>query len=128
MIDWDDYPNFSPKEFQCSCCGEVDMDADFMFALQAIRSDYGKPMTITSGYRCENHPVEAKKQTTTISPHRTGKAADIGCRGTDAYEILNLALAYGATGIGIAQKGDGRFLHIDTLDGEDRLRPWIWSY
>ena len=34
MIDWSDYPNFSPKEFQCSCCGEVDMDADFMFALQ----------------------------------------------------------------------------------------------
>lgn len=128
MIDWSDYPNFSAKEFQCSCCGADGMDAEFMHVLQDIRSDYGKPMTITSGYRCENHPVEAKKKTNSMSPHRTGKAADIACRGSEAHEILNLALAYGATGIGVAQKGDGRFIHIDTLEGDDVLRPWIWSY
>jgi len=125
---WDELENIEPEEFQCSCCGADGMDEGFMWLLQALRTDFGKGMTITSGYRCENHPVEAAKSGNNTSPHRTGKAADILCRGTDAYEILNLALAYGFTGIGVSQKGEGRFLHLDTLDGEDRLRPWIWSY
>ena len=32
-------------------------------------------------------------------------------------------------GIGIAQKGEGRFIHIDDIpNSPDRPRPWIWSY
>ena len=31
MIDWNDYPNFTEKEFLCQCgCGRADMDQDFM--------------------------------------------------------------------------------------------------
>jgi zinc D-Ala-D-Ala carboxypeptidase len=36
-----------------------------------------------------------------------------------------MALEAGFTGIGVQQKGTGRFLHLDTLEN---LRPTVWSY
>jgi len=37
-----------------------------------------------------------------------------------------LALELGFTGIGVQQKGTGRFPHLDTL--EEPPRPNVWSY
>jgi len=51
VIDWADYPNFSEKEFACSHTGEAKMLPEFMARLQRLRTAYGKPMVITSGYR-----------------------------------------------------------------------------
>jgi len=127
-MNWDNYPNFSESEFACKHTGECHMDEDFMDMIQMLRDEYGRPMTITSGYRHPTHPIEASKTSPVPGAHTTGNACDIGCRGTAAYEILNLALAIGFTGIGVSQKGDVRFLHLDNLTGENRLRPTVWSY
>lgn len=123
-MDWNQYPNFSESEFRCKHCGKVEMQPAFMDKLQKLRTAYGKPMIISSGYRCPKHPVEAKK----ASPgaHASGQAADIAVQGNDAYQVLQLALAAGFTGIGVNQKGGGRFLHLDTLT--DPPRPNVWSY
>jgi len=127
-MNWDDYPNFTEEEFMCKHCGECHMDEDFMDMVQMLRTEYAKPMQITSGYRCPKHPIEINKDSGVPGAHTTGNACDIACRGTAAYEILNLALALGFTGIGVSQKGDVRFIHIDNLTGEKRLRPTVWSY
>jgi zinc D-Ala-D-Ala carboxypeptidase len=123
-MDWNKYPNFSAKEFDCSHCGKNEMRADFMERLQALRNAYGKPMRITSGYRCPEHPIEAKKAKP--GSHASGCACDVGVEGQDAYQLLKLAFQLGFTGIGVQQKGSGRFIHLDTL--EQPPRPNAWSY
>lgn len=123
-MDWSKYPNFSEAEFRCKHCGKVNMDPDFLSRLQAVRTAYGKPLVVTSGYRCPEHPIEAKKPNP--GAHSMGKAADVAVRGTDAYLVLKLAIEQGFTGIGINQKGPGRYLHLDT--STKAPRPNIWSY
>ena len=95
-----------------------------MGKLQALRTAYGKPMRITSGYRCPQHPIEAKKAAP--GSHASGCAVDIGVDGQDAYRLLKLAFVAGFNGIGVNQKGAGRFIHLDTL--ESAPRPNVWSY
>ena len=121
-VDWSRYPNFKREEFTCRCgCGRNEMKPEFLERLQALRSVYGKPMAVTSGYRCPQHPKEAAKAQPGM--HNTGLAADVGISGSEAVALLRLALEAGFKGIGINQKGDGRFLHFDL-----REVPAIWSY
>jgi uncharacterized protein YcbK (DUF882 family) len=123
-MDWTKYPNFTEEEFKCKHCGKAEMNAAFMGKLQHLRNAYGKPMVITSGYRCPEHPIEAKKSTP--GAHASGQACDVGVQGTDAYNLLKLAFALEFTGIGVQQKGGGRFIHLDTL--RNPPRPNVWSY
>ena len=125
--DWDNYANFFRPEFACSHCGRAEMQEVFMDNLQALRDEYGKGMTITSGFRCAQHPIEANKSKP--GAHTTGMAADIAVQGKDAYELLALAFEHGFSGIGVQQKGDKRFIHLDLLAEADGYpRPWVWSY
>ena len=126
MIDWNMFPNFKESEFVCQCgCGQANMCHEFMEKLQVLRNNTGIPMTITSGYRCGIHNSKVSN-TGLFGPHTTGRAADIGVSGQSAFLLLHAAIDV-MTGIGINQKGDGRFLHFDDLD-EDYPRPMIWSY
>ena len=125
MIDWGKYPNFKRTEFECSHCGAEGMQARLLDKLQAMRTEYGKPMRITSGYRCPQHPAEVRKSTP--GAHAMGLAADIGLDGADAHKVLELAFKHGFTGIGVQQKGTGRFIHLDVRDGE-LPGPTVWSY
>ena len=63
------------------------MDKATMDRLQLLRSHYGSPLTVTSGYRSPLHSIEAAK-TTGPASHATGRAVDIACAGVDAFEIL----------------------------------------
>lgn len=126
MLNWDDYPNFSESEFTCSCCGKTGVKKSFMDKLQALRTAYGKSMTVTSGYRCPEHPIEAKKQKP--GSHASGYASDIHCTGQTAHKIMKLAFEMGFTGIGVNMKGaaKNRFIHLDTI--QSAPRPNVWSY
>ena len=120
-VQWHNYPNFTEAEFRCRHCGKQEMKPEFMGRLQALRDIYRKPMTITSGYRCPDHPVEKAKAEPGM--HSTDLACDVGVQGADAHELLRLAMHLGFTGIGVQQKGTGRFIHLDL-----RSAPMIWSY
>lgn len=124
-MDWNKYPNFSAKEFQCSHCGEEFMREEFIKMLQALRTEYGLPMTITSGYRCQHHPIEAAKHFP--GAHSMGIAADVSVSGADAYRLVKMAMKLGFTGVGVQQRGAGRFVHLDIRNGEFPT-PSIWSY
>lgn len=122
-INWADYPNFTKSEFNCRYTGKNEMKPEFMKKLQELRIAYGKPMTITSGYRDITHPVEAKKGHTT-GEHTLGTCADIQCMsGLDRYRIVQLALQLGFPRIGIAKT----FIHIG-IGGQNLPSPVIWEY
>tara|TARA_R100000278_G_C5473916_1_gene165599 strand:+ start:1621 stop:2004 length:384 start_codon:yes stop_codon:yes gene_type:complete len=127
MMDWNTSAYFNQHEFTCSHTGKCDMDSNFINKLNELRVAFGKPMRITSGFRDVTHPIEAKKSSP--GAHTTGQAADIAVSREDAFDLLSLALTKGFTGIGIQQKGSGRFIHLDTLkNSPERPRPTIWSY
>ena len=126
IVDWTPYPNFNQAEFACRHTGRCDMQPEFMARLQRLRTVYGRPMRVTSGYRDRTHPVEARKSTT--GAHALGRAADIAVTGADAIELIVLAVGLGFTGIGVQQKGGGRFIHLDDVPENLLPRPAIWSY
>ena len=120
-------PYFSSEEMKCSHTGLEKMDARFMEMLTELRVAYAKPLVVTSAYRDITNPIEARKSKG--GAHTTGKAVDLAVDRNEAYEVLKLALDIGFTGIGVAQKGSGRFLHLDICEPEDgMIRPTIWSY
>ena len=129
--NWNNFLNFTRNEMKCSHSGDAFMDSDFMFRLQSLRDKFG-PMTITSAYRSPTHPIEAKKQTP--GSHSTGRAVDISVSHDRAYALIRMATQMGFTGIGVQQKGVGRFIHLDDiteneiLNGKSYVRPTIWSY
>jgi len=118
------WPNFTPSEFACSCCGIVYVSESFMDRLQSVRTRSSLPMPISSGYRCSSYNSSISS-TGDSGPHTTGKAADIAVSHESAFVVLDLALDEGFTGIGVNQKGSGRFIHLDTLEEN---RPRVWSY
>lgn len=122
-MDWSKYPNFTESEFRCRHTGKCEMQPEFMQRLQALRVEYGKPMTITSGYRHWTHPTEAKKGHTT-GEHTRGLCADIACTdGRTRYELITLALKHGFSRIGIAKS----FVHLG-LGGPGLPSNVIWDY
>ena len=127
-MNWNDYPNFSKKEFDCKETGENEMKPEFMARLQKLRDIYGKGIIVSSGFRSYEHSVEKSKPKKN-GAHPTGMAVDIPVARADAHRLLRLALKIGFTGIGVSQKGSSRFLHLDTIESNpDQPRPTIWSY
>lgn len=123
LAKWGEYENFSKEEFDCKHTGENKMQHEFMTVLQAIRTDYGKSMTVTSGYRSKKHPIEARK-THSNGEHTQGRCADIACTtGTDRFTIVSLALKHGITRIGIAKN----FVHLG-IGGKALPSNVIWDY
>lgn len=101
------------------------MDIAFLTNLDALRDKCGFPFIITSGYRS---PVYNNEVSTTgfDGPHTTGKAADVSVERNNARIVLREALNMGCfTGIGINQKGDNRFIHLDSVE---RIQNALWSY
>lgn len=125
------YRHFSLSEMTChDGCGGVPQP-EFMEKLEAIREEFGEAMIVSSGFRCAKHNAQVSS-TGNDGAHVRGLAADIKIAGSEAYKLLELALTYGMTGIGISQHGnhDKRFIHLDCVPvGDLELpRPYIWSY
>lgn len=120
--------HFSDSELTCHCgCGRQEMDSETLRKLEAVREELGLPMKLSRGYSCPEHNAKISK-TGLTGPHTTGHAVDILCRGATALRIVELALKYGFTGIGVSQKGDSRFVHLDDIPSGEGPRPTIWSY
>jgi uncharacterized protein YcbK (DUF882 family) len=128
-MNWADVRYFTADEFACHCgCGIDGIQYALVHKLDALRHTYGKPLTVTSGFRCPDHNQRVSS-TGATGPHTTGLSVDLGVSGREAYQVLRLALADGWTGIGIQQKGGGRFIHLDIIpDSFAHKRSWIWSY
>lgn len=111
---WDDIPNFTRQEFACPCprCGGFPAEPaeKLVRAAQALRDQTGKPITISSGVRCQAHNDELKGSVPN-SRHIIGHAMDFCVRGMSAAQVLPLAKAL--PGIVYAYAIDGSYVHMD---------------
>lgn len=124
-MNWDAIQHFTREEFECKCgCGQAEMDPGFVKWLDSLRQTFGRPIRVTSGYRCPEYNQQVSS-TGLDGPHTTGAAVDVGVSHADAYALLWLAINRDCKRIGINQRGEGRFLHFDFTDGP---RPRIWTY
>ena len=90
--------NFKIQEFVCHCGCEMpaearqNIEALVAEVLDPVREQYGKPIYVNSGYRCEKHNKAVGG--VPKSQHMVGQAADISLRLT-AYslqdELMKLA-------------------------------------
>ena len=107
--------HFNITEFHCkgtSCgCKETLHDPALSAYLQRIRDHFGKPLYITSGYRCPKHNAGTANASTT-SRHTKGQAADFTISGVKPAEIAKFAESIGILGIGLYDN----FVHIDTRE------------
>ena len=79
-------PGFKVREFRCRDGSDVVMiDQTLVVLLQAIREHFGKPITITSGYRTAAH--NAAVGGAKSSQHLLGRAADIQVLDTDPLAV-----------------------------------------
>lgn len=103
--------NFQIKEFACKDGSDtVKVDDELVEKLQCMRSYFGVPITINSGYRTPSHNrVVGGSQT---SQHLLGKAADIVVKGVAPKKVGAFAKSIGFTGVGIYKD----FVHVDTRE------------
>ena len=125
---------FRPHEFACHCgeCGSTGLEMEYLFLvkLDQLRKHLGRPMQITSGYRCSAYN-EKISTTGPNGPHTTGRAADVLIKGPEAFHMMQQCTLGGwMTGIGLNQKGPmaKRFIHLDDLVAPGHPRPRVWTY
>ena len=110
--------NFKSTEFDChgsGCCTQTKVDDQLVKYLQQIRNHFGKPVNVSSGYRCETHNKNIGGATG--SRHSKGQAADIYISGVTPAEIAKYAESIGILGIGLYETdADGHFVHVDTRE------------
>ena len=125
MTDYQLTRDFRASEFACQHCGRHGIRQWFVEHLQALRDHHGRPMLINSGYRCELHPVEARKAKP--GRHFEGIAADIRISGVSLLAVWrSLASFPQFTGIGVNRYAN--YIHLDCRP----LRPTgarvVWAY
>ena len=85
-----------------------------------IRDLVDRPMVVTSGGRCPNHPNEVHR--TVPADHQKCQGIDIAVNGgVERGELVLQGLVVGFNAIGIA-KG---FVHLGYRDGEQLV---VWEY
>jgi zinc D-Ala-D-Ala carboxypeptidase len=123
-----DYPNlritdegeyftvdFPVLDIRCNCpeCNKLkihQVEPARLSAIQTFRTELDRPIYAKEFYRCRKHPKELKKDK--VGEHTRG-AIDVPVKGGEQrMETLIVAIACGATGIGIANT----FIHVDFRD------------
>ena len=110
--------NFKLSEFSCPCCGIAYISKELINRLQQIRNYYGKPLIITSGFRCETHNIKVGGKE--FSQHLYGNAVDFIIEGISPKEIQKYCEnLFKDGGIGYGKT----FTHVDVRGKRAR-----WNY
>ena len=89
--------HFTYKELVCKHCGQLppsvreNIESLVDNVLDPVREQYGKPIYVTSGYRCPAHNKAVGGVTN--SQHMRGEAADIHC--DDNAALVRIIVAQG---------------------------------
>lgn len=117
-------PAFKVREFRCRDGSDTIMvDQTLVVLLQAIREHFGKPITITSGYRTAAH--NAAVGGAKSSQHLLGKAADIQVADTTVEAVAAYAESlmpdWGGVGRYPVKAGRAKgWVHVDTRPNKSR--------
>ena len=100
---------FKEQEFACKHCGEVKIAPGLLDLLDAIREEFGSPLIVTSGYRCEAHNLAVKGAKD--SQHVLGTAADLKPANGDLERLKGICDRLNPRGgVGLNYKS---FVHVD---------------
>ena len=100
----------------------ADLKTEMLNFINDLEQSLGYEITITSGYRSSEHPIEAKKNKP--GEHTEGLAIDVAAvGGTPVYELVKHAIDLGCKRIGISRKSN--FVHLGL--SKDRVTS-IWTY
>ena len=119
-------PDFKVRELRCRDGSDTVMvDETLTVVLQCIREHFGKPVTITSGYRTAVH--NAAVGGAKSSQHLLGRAADIRVEGVSVEDVAAYAesLMPDWGGVGRYPVKAGRatgWVHVDTRAEKARWR------
>ena len=119
--------HFKVREFRCQDGSDpVFIDSELVELLEKIRVHFGKPVTITSGFRTAAHNATVAKAAK-YSQHLYGKAADIRVEGISVENVYAYAdkLLGNAGGCGIYPPGLGRangWVHVDVRKAKSRWK------
>lgn len=119
-------PDFKVRELRCKDGTDTVMvDEALTVVLQCIREHFGKPVTITSGYRTAAH--NAAVGGAKSSQHLYGRAADIRVQGVSVEDVAAYAesLMPDWGGVGRYPVKAGRaagWVHVDTRADKARWR------
>lgn len=105
--------------------GQDRIDPVFRNILTGVSEELGHGLTITSGFRGANHPVErAKKQP---GEHSKGTAGDISMRGMNEQQRLDLVMRLHGRGARrfIVYPNSPDMLHVDLKDQTGKGTPWF---
>ncbi len=127
-------PYLDETEYRCKHCNVLPPDyadhpeifAPFFDLWTIVREQYGRPITINSGYRCPIHNKEVGGEE--CSAHCTGLALDIrGKFCSDKTELIQIVEEFAHD---LRMKIYGCFIHIDAAWlARPRLREnWIKGY
>lgn len=117
-------PDFKVRELRCRDGSDTVMvDETLTVVLQCIREHFGKPVTITSGYRTPAH--NAVVGGAKSSQHLLGRAADIRVPGVSVEDVAAYAesLMPDWGGVGRYPVKAGRatgWVHVDTRANKSR--------
>ena len=117
-------PSFNTREFRCRDGSDTVMvDETLTVVLQCIRDHFGKPVTITSGYRTAAH--NAAVGGAKSSQHLLGRAADIQVAGTSVEDVAAYAESlmpdWGGVGRYPVKAGRAKgWVHVDTRAKKSR--------
>ena len=119
--------HFKVREFYCRDGSDpVFIDTALVEVLEKIRTHFGKPVTITSGFRTASWNAK-QKNAAKFSQHLYGRAADIRVQGASVEEVAACAerLLHGCGGVGRYPAKAGRaagWVHVDTRADKARWR------
>ncbi|GEM_PF-833006 len=99
---------FSLNEFECPCCKRVMIDERLLEKLEALRILWGKPLIITSGYRCESYNKEIGGVPNSL--HMRGQAADLAIPEREQGRFLTLSKLVGLRVIPYPSRN---FIHVE---------------
>ena len=114
---------FTLEEFKCHHCGSLPpagMSPVLLQKLDDLRVMLGRPIYVTSGYRCPYH--NANVGGVSNSQHVLGKAADIYSPGISPSYLADLAVKIGFDGIGRYSS----FVHVDCRDDGNSPNYYRW--
>lgn len=104
--------NFSLREFQCPCCHAVMLHPKLAVSLQKLRDAWGKPLIVTSGYRCARRNAEVGG--VARSRHMRGLAADVAVPRAEQEKFHELAREAGFSKILLYPARN--FVHLEISD------------
>ena len=117
--------HFRLSEYECRCgqCSETRVDLEHVERLEILRRELGRPVVITSAYRCPAHNQVVGGHRT--SEHMEGTATDVVVRGVEPDRVALTADRLSFPGLGRYDT----FTHVDSRDLAYRDgRPARWDH